>query len=101
MEGAQLLQKYSKRGYGPDPGDSHADGADARELGGTLTAASEGPGKGATFALELPATGIFRAGDPPTTTVGDPRQGCAGRLIQVQDSTLQGSGGGLGTVVDF
>jgi hypothetical protein len=74
MEDAQLLQKYSKRGCGPDPGNSHADRADGRELGGTLTAASEEPGKGATFALEWPVTGIFRAGDPPTTTAGDPRQ---------------------------
>ena len=74
MDDAQLLQKYSKRGYGPGPANSHADCADARELGGTLTAASEGPGNGATFALELPVTGIFRAGDPPTTTAGDPGQ---------------------------
>jgi C4-dicarboxylate-specific signal transduction histidine kinase len=32
----------------------HASANAARELGGTLTAASAGPGKGATFTLELP-----------------------------------------------
>jgi signal transduction histidine kinase/streptogramin lyase len=32
----------------------------AKELGGTLTAASEGPGKGATFVLELPLASEIR-----------------------------------------
>jgi len=43
----------------------HSGALAAKELGGTLTAASEGPGKGATFVLELPVAGKFRAGDSP------------------------------------
>ncbi|HXR03716.1 MAG TPA: ATP-binding protein [Verrucomicrobiae bacterium] len=43
----------------------HSEALAAKELGGTLTAASEGPGKGATFVLELPVAGKFRAGDSP------------------------------------
>jgi signal transduction histidine kinase len=30
----------------------------AKEMGGTLTAASDGPGKGATFTLELPIQSV-------------------------------------------
>ncbi len=39
----------------------HSSALAAQELGGTLTAHSEGPGRGATFILELPCT-------PPETT---------------------------------
>lgn len=43
----------------------HSGALAAKELGGTLTAASDEPGKGATFVLELPLAGKFRVGDSP------------------------------------
>ena len=42
--------KVSGHGFG-----LHASANAARELGGTLTVASDGPGTGATFTLEIPA----------------------------------------------
>jgi signal transduction histidine kinase len=35
----------------------------AKEMGGSLTAASDGPGHGATFTLELPASGTTSNND--------------------------------------
>jgi signal transduction histidine kinase len=40
----------------------HSGALAARELGGSLTGRSEGPGKGATFTLELPVTSNPKAG---------------------------------------
>ena len=46
----------------------HSGANAAKEMGGTLTAFSEGPGKGAEFTLELPAaTTIVRPGANPDT----------------------------------
>jgi signal transduction histidine kinase len=42
----------------------HASANAARELGGSLRAASDGPGRGATFTLELPMAGADKATDP-------------------------------------
>lgn len=42
----------------------HSSALTAKELGGSLTAHSDGPGKGATFVLELP----LRVKEAPLTT---------------------------------
>jgi signal transduction histidine kinase len=44
----------------------HGSALSAREIGGTLTVASDGPGEGATFTLEIPAD------DPQTTRIHAP-----------------------------
>lgn len=44
---------FTTRAYGHGFG-LHSSAVAAREMGGTLTAASDGPGQGATFTLELP-----------------------------------------------
>jgi len=55
---ADNLAKIFQHGFTTKPGGHgfglHASANAARELGGRLTAASEGVGKGATFTLELP-----------------------------------------------
>ena len=56
---AENLDKLFQRGFTTKPGGHgfglHASANAARELGGTLQAASDGPGRGARFTLELPA----------------------------------------------
>jgi signal transduction histidine kinase len=43
----------------------HSGALAAKELGGSLTAASDGPGRGATFALELPVEGKAATAESP------------------------------------
>ena len=45
----------------------HSGANAAKEMGGTLTAHSDGPGKGAEFTLELPTTAFARQEEPPAT----------------------------------
>jgi PAS domain S-box-containing protein len=45
----------------------HSGANAAKEMGGTLTAHSDGPGKGAEFTLELPTTASARQEEPPAT----------------------------------
>ena len=45
----------------------HSGANAAKEMGGTLTAHSDGPGKGAEFNLELPTTASARQEEPPAT----------------------------------
>jgi PAS domain S-box-containing protein len=45
----------------------HSGANAAKEMGGTLTAHSSGPGKGAEFTLELPTTASARQGELPAT----------------------------------
>jgi signal transduction histidine kinase len=52
-----------ENGYGSG---LHSGALAAKEMGGTLTAASEGPGKGAAFVLELPLANEFRHSESPS-----------------------------------
>jgi signal transduction histidine kinase len=58
---AENLDKIFRHGFTTKPGGHgfglHASANAARELGGSLRAASDGPGLGATFTLELPSSG--------------------------------------------
>lgn len=58
---AENLEKIFQHGFTTKPGGHgfglHASANAARELGGSLTAASDGPGRGACFTLELPLGG--------------------------------------------
>ena len=45
----------------------HSGANAAKEMGGTLTARSDGPGQGAEFTLELPSTASVRQEEPATT----------------------------------
>ncbi|HET7504048.1 MAG TPA: ATP-binding protein [Kofleriaceae bacterium] len=64
---AENLDKIFQHGFTTKPGGHgfglHASANTARELGGSLAAASEGPGLGATFTLELPVAANERAHD--------------------------------------
>ncbi|TMQ25186.1 MAG: HAMP domain-containing protein, partial [Deltaproteobacteria bacterium] len=57
---AENLEKIFRHGFTTKQGGHgfglHASANAARELGGSLAAASDGPGRGATFTLELPRT---------------------------------------------
>ena len=55
----------------------HSGALAARELGGALTVQSDGPGRGATFVLELPFRRSSPTSAPPTTPA--PRQSHAWR----------------------
>jgi len=58
----------------------HSSAVAAKELGGSLTVHSDGPGQGATFALEIPAIAALQAGGTGETPAPKNAQPCPGEI---------------------
>jgi len=70
--GRIFLHGFTTRRHGHGFG-LHSSALAAREMGGVLTARSEGPGKGATFTLDLPLSAARPADAESTQPAGSPK----------------------------